>query len=46
MQALLAWYQQGLIKVVIDEVLPLSQAANALNKVFNRQSIGKLILAP
>jgi NADPH2:quinone reductase len=46
MQELLAWYQQGLVKVVIDEVFPLSQAAYALNKVFSRQSIGKLILVP
>lgn len=46
MQELLAWYQQGSIKVVIDEVLPLSKASTALNKVFNRQSIGKLILVP
>ena len=46
MQELLAWYKQGAIQVVIDEVLPLVDASKALNKVFNRQSIGKLILNP
>ncbi|EAQ64572.1 oxidoreductase, zinc-binding [Marinomonas sp. MED121] len=46
MQELLAWYEQGQVKVVIDQVYPLSQAPEALSKVFNRQSIGKLILTP
>lgn len=46
MQELLTWYKQGSVKVVIDEVLPLANASTALNKVFNRQSIGKLILTP
>lgn len=46
MQELLAWYEQGQVKVVIDQVFPLSQAPEALTKVFNRQSIGKLILTP
>lgn len=46
MQELLAWYAQGQVKVVIDQVCPLSQAPEALTKVFNRQSIGKLILTP
>ncbi|KJZ12878.1 NADPH:quinone oxidoreductase [Marinomonas sp. S3726] len=46
MQELLAWYGQGQVKVVIDQVFPLSQAPEALTKVFNRQSIGKLILTP
>ena len=46
MQELLAWYAQGQVKVVIDQVYPLSQAPEALTKVFNRQSIGKLILTP
>jgi len=46
MQELLAWYEQGQVKVVIDQIFPLSQAPEALTKVFNRQSIGKLILTP
>lgn len=46
MQELLAWYAQGQVKVVIDQVYPLSQAPEALTKVFKRQSIGKLILTP
>ncbi len=46
MQELLSWYQKGEVSVVIDEVLPLAKATHALNKVFNRQSIGKLILIP
>jgi NADPH2:quinone reductase len=46
MQELLAWYAQGQVKVVIDQIFPLSQAPEALTKVFNRQSIGKLILTP
>lgn len=46
MEELFSWYEQGLVSVVIDEVLPLSQATKALQKVFNRQSVGKLILTP
>lgn len=46
MQELLAWYTEGKVKVVVDEVFPLSETANALNKVMNRQVIGKIILKP
>ncbi|BFM16027.1 NADPH:quinone oxidoreductase family protein [Maricurvus nonylphenolicus] len=46
MQELLAWYTEGKVKVVVDEVFPLSETANALNKVMNRQVIGKVILKP
>ncbi|PCI52695.1 MAG: NADPH:quinone oxidoreductase [Alphaproteobacteria bacterium] len=43
---LMNWYQQGKIKVVIDEIFPLSEAANALEKVMQRQVKGKVVLKP
>jgi NADPH2:quinone reductase len=46
MQELFTWYTEGKVKVIVDEVFPLSETANALNKVMNRQVIGKVILKP
>ncbi|MFT6899717.1 MAG: NADPH2:quinone reductase [Paraglaciecola sp.] len=46
MHELLGWYVQGKVKVVVDEVLPLEQAKDALNKVMNREVKGKMTLRP
>ncbi|MFQ3236220.1 MAG: NADPH2:quinone reductase [Paraglaciecola sp.] len=46
MHELLSWYVQGKVKVVVDEVLPLEQAKDALNKVMNREVKGKMTLRP
>ncbi len=46
MQELLTWYTEGKVKVHVDEVFPLSETASALNKVMNRQVIGKVVLKP
>jgi NADPH:quinone reductase-like Zn-dependent oxidoreductase len=37
---------QGKVKVVVDEVVSLENAKNALNKVMNRQVKGKMTLRP
>jgi|TARA_B110000014_G_scaffold253645_1_gene233281 NADPH2:quinone reductase len=44
MQELMDWYAQGKVKVVIDQLFPLHQAAGAINKILNRQVKGKVIL--
>ncbi|NIB44992.1 NADPH:quinone oxidoreductase family protein [Pseudomaricurvus alkylphenolicus] len=46
MQELLTWYTEGRVKVHVDEVFPLKETVNALNKVMNRQVIGKVVLKP
>lgn len=46
MQELLTWYVQGKVKVVVDEVVPLAKAKDALNKVMNREVKGKMTLQP
>lgn len=46
MQELLTWYAAGTVKVVIDEALPLAEAATALTKVMDRQVKGKMVLLP
>jgi NADPH2:quinone reductase len=46
MQELMQWYVEGKVKVHVDEIFPLSQAAAALNKVLNRKAKGKVILQP
>lgn len=46
MQELLAWYVQQKVKVVVDEVIPLDQAKDALNKVMGRKVMGKVTLRP
>ena len=43
---LLGWYAEGHLKPHVDRVLPLSQAADALNALANRESKGKLVLTP
>lgn len=46
MQELLTWYVQGKVKVVVDDVVPLANAKDALNKVMDRQVKGKMTLKP
>lgn len=46
MQELFGWYTDGKVHLEIDDQLPLSEAANALSKVMNRQVKGKLVLIP
>jgi NADPH2:quinone reductase len=38
------WYTQGKIKPHISHILPLAEAATALNLLINRQSTGKIVL--
>jgi alcohol dehydrogenase len=38
--------QQGRIKPVIDEVLPLERAAEGLKLIENREVFGKVIITP
>ncbi|KXI27791.1 NADPH:quinone oxidoreductase family protein [Paraglaciecola hydrolytica] len=46
MHELLMWYVQDKVKVNIDEVVPLEQAKDALNKVMGRKVKGKISLRP
>ena len=46
MQELLNWYVQGKVKVIVDQVLPLKDAKDALNKVMGREVKGKMTLRP
>ncbi len=46
MHELLTWYVQGKVKVVVDQVFPLTQAKDALNKVMGREVKGKMALKP
>lgn len=46
MKELLTWYVQGKVKVVVDEVVPLKDAKDGLNKVMNREVKGKVSLKP
>lgn len=43
---LMDWYVKGSIKVLVDEVFPLRDAALALRKVMGREVKGKVILKP
>ena len=40
------WYQKGLLKPLIEENYPLSQAAKVLEKILARGAKGKIILKP
>jgi len=44
--ALAAQYERGLIKPVIDEIIPLSRLADAYHRLSSRQILGKLVLVP
>jgi NADPH2:quinone reductase len=46
MKELLTWYVQGKVKVIVDDVLPLANAKDALNKVMGREVMGKMTLKP
>ncbi|RRJ83787.1 NADPH:quinone oxidoreductase family protein [Aestuariirhabdus litorea] len=46
MMELIQWYLQGKVKVVVDQCFPLENAVDAINKVMNRQVMGKVILTP
>lgn len=43
---LMDWYVEGRVKVLVDEVFPLQDAAKALHKVMDRKVKGKVILKP
>lgn len=46
MTELMDWYMAGDVKVIVDEVFPLQDAAKALHKVMDREVKGKVILTP
>lgn len=46
MAEMFSWYEQGKVRLVLDEQLPLAQAVPALQKVMNRQVKGKVVLLP
>jgi len=46
MQELFAWYRDGKVSLVTDEVFPLSKTSEALAKVMNRQVKGKVVVVP
>ena len=46
MQELFAWYKEGKVSLVTDEVYPLSRAGEAMTRVLNRQVKGKLVVVP
>jgi len=46
MQELFAWYRDGKVSVVTDEVFALSNTKDALAKVFNREVKGKVVVVP
>lgn len=45
-KTLLTWYAQGKLKPHIDRILPLENAADAMNAMANREVKGKVILTP
>jgi NADPH:quinone reductase-like Zn-dependent oxidoreductase len=46
MEATLAWAAAGKLKPVIDSVFPLSQTAEAFEKLRSRQVLGKVLIKP
>ncbi len=46
MMELLTWYLEGKVKVVVDQSYSLADAKDALNKVMDRQVMGKVVLIP
>jgi alcohol dehydrogenase len=46
LQALMQLIQEGKIKPVIDQVLPLEQAAEGLRMIRDREVIGKVVVTP
>jgi alcohol dehydrogenase len=46
LKALMDLIQEGKIKPVIDEVLPLQKAAEGLKLIENREVFGKVVICP
>jgi NADPH2:quinone reductase len=46
LEVLAAQYARGLVKPVIDEVIPLSRLADAYHRLENRNILGKLVMVP
>jgi NADPH2:quinone reductase len=46
MQELLEWYRAGAVRLITDEVFPLSHAADAVTKVMSRGVKGKVAVVP
>ncbi len=44
MEALAHWYARGLVKPVIDRVLPMAQLHEAYGRMASRQALGKIVL--
>jgi NADPH2:quinone reductase len=44
MQALAQWYQQGRIKPVIDQVLPMAKLHEAYARMASREAMGKIVM--
>jgi len=44
MQALAQWYAQGLVKPVIDQVLPMARLHEAYARMASRQALGKIVM--
>ena len=44
-ERIVAWVASGELRPLIDELLPLERAREALSKVLNRQTIGRVVLA-
>lgn len=46
MRELFSWYEQGLVRPVIEDRWPLAKAAEVLERILGRGAIGKSILIP
>ena len=46
MAELMDWYAQGRLKPHVSNVMPLDQAAEALDLLRTRKSTGKVVVAP
>ena len=44
LRRLFAWYEEGALRPVISEVLPLERAAEAMERLLDRQARGKIVL--
>ena len=44
LRRLFAWYEEGALRPVISEVLPLERAAEAMERLLGRQARGKIVL--
>jgi NADPH2:quinone reductase len=43
-EQLFSWYDEGIIKPLVSETYPLSEATIALRRLMNREAIGKIVL--